>query len=242
LQPLVEGHANGNPRPLTDGPGRAAVPNFSADGELVAFYRIIEQRRELWIVPTRGGAEVQLTDGTPCDINPAFSPDGRCLSFTRNDPGGSRISVLEVTSHGAKGPPHPVAEPPGFVTFSAWSPAGDHLAYLADGDVWIVPAPECPAVGTPIRHGTRLTIGADARDLAWVDDGAALLVSGTWGGERIELRQVPVDNPTAVSETILVIGDPRGEGTFGVSRDGRFVSTIATDTRGDIWVARVVAP
>jgi hypothetical protein len=129
---------------------------------------------------------------------------------------------------------------PGWATFSAWSPAGDRLAFVSAGDVWMVASPGCPPRGGEVSNPTRVTDGAEARDLAWVEDGTALLVSGTWGGDSLDIRRVMVGDPTLVPETVLVIGDPRGEGTFGVSRDGRYVSTIATHTRGDIWVARVV--
>ncbi len=240
LQPLVDGRPEGQPRQLTSGQGRSAVPAFSLDGEVIAYYRIVDQRRELWVVPAHGGSAVQLTEGTPNDINPSFSPDGRCLAFARVRNGVSEIWALELASGGAASPPSPMIIGHAGGSFPAWSPAGDRLAFLADGDAWIVEANACPAPEFEAQVAARVTQGAEARDLAWVADGGALLVSGTWGGDRLELRRVPLDEPAGGTELVMEIGDPRGEGTFGVSRDERFMTTIDTDARGDIWVARVV--
>jgi Tol biopolymer transport system component len=241
LQALENGRPQGEPRPLTSGPGIPAVPSFSPDGERVAYYRIVDQRRELWMAPTRGGAAYQLTADAECDIHPAFSPDGGCICFSRTAHGQSQIWVLELDENGAVAPPRLAVASPDSASFSAWSPTGDRIALLSEGEVWVVPAPGC-AIPTPAANtiATQVTNGAGARDLAWVDGGTALLVSGVWGGDSLEIRRLVVDDPDSSPETVLVIGDPRGEGTFGVSRDGRFISTIATHTRGDIWVARLV--
>jgi hypothetical protein len=114
------------------------------------------------------------------------------------------------------------------------------LAFIADGDAWVAETNGCSAAGAGPGPGSRVTRDADARDIAWTADGEALLISGTWGEERLELRRMDMDGTTAQSTRIMVIGEHKGEGTFGVSRDGRFVASIDADTRGDVWVARVV--
>jgi Tol biopolymer transport system component len=242
VQPLVEGRPVGRPRQLTTGVGRAAVPSFSADGELVAFYRIVGNHRELWVVPANGGRAVRLTEGAWNDLDPSFSPDGRCLAFTRESAGVAEIWSIEVATGGGAGPARRLTAGVDDASFTAWSPRGDRLAFLDHGDVWIADVPGCPEAETAPRPGTRLTRGAEALDLAWIEEGTALLVSGTWGGDRLELRRVAAHAPSDTPQLVLEIGDPRGEGTFGVSRDGRFVTTISAETRGDIWVARVVEP
>ncbi len=240
LQPLVDGRPEGGPLRLTSGPGRSAVPAFSPDGETIAYYRIIDQRRELWLVSAHGGAAVQLTDGMASDTNPSFSPDGSCLAFSREQNGDSGIWVLDLSQTGAGNPPRQLLGGPAKGSFPMWSAQGDCLAYLVDGDAWVTGPVVCSESGSQTPAGVRLTHGAAADDLAWAADGKALLVSGAWGGDHLELRRVLIDDPGAGLELVLQIGDPRGEGTFGVSGDGRFVATIDADTRGDIWVARVV--
>jgi Tol biopolymer transport system component len=242
LQPLVGGRSEGNARQITSGPGRSAVPSFSHDGRIVAYYRIIDLRRELWVVPAQGGAPIQLTEGTPNDVSPSFSPNGRCLAFTRIENGGSAIWSLEIGADGAAGIPRPLVTEPADTAFPMWAPGGKRLAFLAEGDAWIVEISECPAPDAKSRRTVRITQGAEALDLAWGEDGGALLVSGAWGEGRLELRRISLDDSAAQPEFVMEIGDPRGEGTFGVSRDGRFVTTIDTDTRGDIWVSRFPGP
>ena len=240
LQTLVDGRPEGPPRQLTSGPGRSAVPSFSPDGKTVVYYRIVEQRRELWVVSAGGGPAAQLTGGTPNDFNPSLAPDGRCLAFSRVQNGGSEIWALDLEPGGAAGAPRRLVAGPAGASFAMWSPAGDRLAFLVDGDVWAADVTGCAADGFGAQPGTRLTRGAEGRDLAWAADGAALLVSGTWGGDQLELRRLRLADPDGSTELVLEIGEPEGEGTFGVSRDGRFVTTIDADPRGDIWVARVV--
>lgn len=239
LQELIDGTPDGDLRQITSGPGRSAVPSFSSDGTMIAFYQIIDRRRQLWLVPTHGGAATQLTTGTPNDVSPSFSPDGRCLAFARIDENDSTIWGLELGSNVAIGPPGLLIAELATGAFPVWSPEGNRLAYLADGDVWVTAVTGCSTPGVETGIGIRVTRGAEARDLAWVGDARAILVSGSWGEELLEIRKVILEDSAERAIFVMEIGDPRGEGTFGISRDGRYVTTIDTDTRGDIWVARV---
>jgi len=74
LQPLTDGRPDGPPRRLTDHSGSAAVAAFTPDGRWLAYHRIVNGRRDIWMVSVEGGAPRQLTDHPMNDLHPSFSP------------------------------------------------------------------------------------------------------------------------------------------------------------------------
>jgi len=71
-----------------------SAPAVSPDGRRVAFtvqtVREAENRyhREVWMVPTAGGAPTRFTSPSTESSNPSFTPDGKYLVFTSQRPGG----------------------------------------------------------------------------------------------------------------------------------------------------------
>jgi dipeptidyl aminopeptidase/acylaminoacyl peptidase len=69
-------------------------PAVSPDGSRIAFtVQTVNERdnkyhREVWVVPTAGGAPLRYTSPGAESSNPRWSPDGRYLFFTSNRPGG----------------------------------------------------------------------------------------------------------------------------------------------------------
>ena len=69
-------------------------PAISPDGSRIAFtVQTVNERenkyhREIWVVPTAGGAPTRYTSPGAESSNPRWSPDGRYLFFTSNRPGG----------------------------------------------------------------------------------------------------------------------------------------------------------
>jgi len=119
-------------RKLTDDAWRDRRPAFSPDGTTVAFQSDRSGRWEIWTIAADGSALTQLTHTTGDGaIRPAWSPDGRFLSYNGL---GTGTELLPMSGARAAGPPEPLAAPgPGlFFVESAWSPDGTRLI----GQAW----------------------------------------------------------------------------------------------------------
>lgn len=109
-------------------------PRVSPDARWIAYVQVTidklenEYRRNIWAVPTAGGAPIQLTrsgkDSTPC-----WSPDGKTLAFVSARDKKPQIYLLAITAPG--GEPRPLTSQPNGAVAPAWSPDGAQIAFLA---------------------------------------------------------------------------------------------------------------
>lgn len=116
-------------------------PQVSADGQWVYFQGgTAADYASLWRVRMDGTGMESLATGRAqyvADLHPAPSPDGMRVAFASNRSGalgfGYSLFVLDL----ATGTVRPL-NVPGFIP--RWSPTGDHIAYLRDGQLRVVNA------------------------------------------------------------------------------------------------------
>jgi Tol biopolymer transport system component/DNA-binding winged helix-turn-helix (wHTH) protein len=113
--------------PLAGLPGAQIDPNFSPDGNQVAFV-LSGAAETCGIYTAMVGGEKSLRLTSDCDdSSPTWSPDGRRVAFYRYDPSG--IAIYAVPAFGGsehrlyKGPVNP------WVSGLDWSPDGSVLAF-----------------------------------------------------------------------------------------------------------------
>ncbi len=150
-------------------------PTFSPDGKTVAFTVTRVDRTQnrrvsgIWLAPTdRSDPPRPITSGASSSTGPAFSPDGRHLSFysTRAVPGddvSTRSQLYLLPLNG--GEPRRLSNLPNGVSGCAWAPGGDRLACLSrsgPGDQRPGPPP------SDARHYTGLRYKFN--DTGWFDD------------------------------------------------------------------------
>ena len=120
-----------------------------------------------------GSGLVRLTEG-PSDDQPAWSPDGKRIAFTRTDAQSSDIYVMN-----ADGSDIVRRTSGGYNADPAWSPDGKHIAFsaLADGssNVYVMSA---DSDGTPATTVLAYP-GWDAQP-AWSPDGSAIALVSDW--------------------------------------------------------------
>ena len=232
--PLGEEGLAGEPRRLTDQPGRVSWPTLSVDGRWIAYYRVIHGQRDIWTVPAGGGASRQFTDHSAMDVSPVWSPDGSELAFLSDRGGTEQVWVAAVREGQRVGEARPLTESATPVHGLTWSPDGSQVAYVAPvegvNEVWL----QALDGETQAR---RLTTGAGALDPRWPDDGGGLVVQGLWGRSRPSLRTVdPVTGQTAPLPLEVATGPTWEVADFDVSPDGRWLAVIEVEQRGDVWL------
>jgi TolB protein len=113
-------------RRITPRSMNAGHPSWSPDGERIVFNTNIEKTNgRIWTVTPRGALR-QITTGRSGqeDFEPAYSPDGRFIAFTRYvaDPKKADIWVMRADGSGA----HDITPTSsGFDTAATWAPAVD---------------------------------------------------------------------------------------------------------------------
>ena len=132
----------GESQQVTSSPGWEIEPAVSPDGRYVAFSSDAGGTADIWVVDSRGGEPLQLTDrpgdgGAPAsDRNPAWLPDGRSVLFSSDRSG--RRDVWQVPALG--GSPSLVVEDAdepaisrdgSFLAFTRPGPSGDRRIWLA---------------------------------------------------------------------------------------------------------------
>ncbi len=74
----------------------------------------------------------QLTDGSSTTWNPAWSPDGKQVAFTRRDDNWLNVWTMNADGSSAKQGSH-IPHEDGQAQFPAWSPDGKRLAVQVNG-------------------------------------------------------------------------------------------------------------
>ena len=230
VQEIDGGRPEGDPRPLCEQAGQVGKLAVSPDSKWIVYYVVTGERRDLWRVPASGGVPSRLTDGPGRSIHPALSTDGQALAFVSDRDGSLRVWTMPV----AGGAPARVTSGPGSDLFPEWSPNGKALAFTRNedntSDAWTAPADGS-------GRESRWTRNVSARRVMWDSESGGLLVAGTWGGDRLELRLVasPGATPQPLTHPI-VFGDAQAMGDFSLTRDGRSLAYIEESRRGDIWL------
>ncbi|HEV2418506.1 MAG TPA: winged helix-turn-helix domain-containing protein [Terriglobia bacterium] len=172
---------------LLSGQGDLLDPAISPDGVMLAYVKVERASRKIQVRRVTGGQPVTLFDDSAREAEPAFSPDGERMAFTRYPvpPGRSQIcigpalggEIVEVID-GGRDP--------------AWSPDGKRLAFIFERP------------GTPQELATVAIDGTDVRPVldadstypflhfpTWSADGRTLAVERSMGGVTGEIWLIP---------------------------------------------------
>jgi Tol biopolymer transport system component len=236
LQPLSGGSPAGAARLLTDLPGSANTPSFSADSRWVAFKLEDRGRRgEVWIVRASGGLPRRLSDGTSMDFHPAWSPDGGSLAYASEHGGRSHIWIAPIRDGRRAGPSRQFTSGETTDALPAWSPDGREIAYVGglrnQEDVWIAPV-DRSALPRRISSGA-----ARLGRLRWQGQTGWLWFARTPRGAGPRVWRVSPRGGEPVEavkpDWTKGIADP---GEFDLSWDGRLLAFTVEEVRGDIWL------
>ena len=223
------------PLQLTSAPAGDSYPAWSPDGSRIAFLRGTDTGRDVYIVPSLGGAERRIGStrysGNFGALAPGldWSPDGRFLAITDQEtpddpPGIFLLSTETGEKRRLTTPPTVVSS---FDKQPAFSPDGKTLAFVRTRK------PKIMLLSLEDENAEEKVLVAleePVGDVAWMPDGSALLfVSGlTEAGDAIYKVSIKGGSPQ-----ILPFGN--GAGLISVSRKGnRLVFEKGTDGNSEI--------
>jgi dipeptidyl aminopeptidase/acylaminoacyl peptidase len=142
---------------------RDGVTEMSPDGKLAAFQRFGSGgRSEIWIRDLETGSTNRLSNGPEDNFAPRWAPDSKRVAFSSFRDGG-----LDLYEHAvdAVGPDKPLLKNDQKKTLTDWSPDGQFLIYISDGDIWALPIGKSPI---------RIT------NTTFAEDGARVSRDGRW--------------------------------------------------------------
>jgi len=117
-----------------------------------------------------------------------------------------------------------------------WSQDGERIACVVQGGY---PSEVCVVEVGSEAPPVLVTRGAGACRVQWSAAGDELLVSGTWGTDRISLRVVSLyDHSARPFDPAVDFGsDKFGAGMFGLDAAGTVLAHEVIERRGDVWLA-----
>lgn len=114
--------------------GRVSEPELSPDGKTVlfgvTFYKLEENKgnRDLFIVPSTGGAMKRLTDTKHNEINAVWRPDGKKIGFISSE--GGSMQIWEMNPDGSE--KNQISNFNGGINGFIYSPAMNYILFVSD--------------------------------------------------------------------------------------------------------------
>ena len=151
--------------PITDGAAVKLIassrpdhePQYSPDGDSIAFVSTRSGSLEIWKCDRDGSNPVQLTSlGAPVTSRPRWAPDGKSIAFTSDAEG--EFDVYVVNADG--GAPRRLTSDPSYEAEPAWSRNGEWIYFTSNRNVnyqnFKMPAGGGPAQVVTAGRGPRM--------------------------------------------------------------------------------------
>ena len=201
----------GDQRDLTPKPGNRGEPRWSPDGRAILFTAVPPGQppspsgrpySDVYVMDADGNGQRKLTHTPEAgEFDPAWSPDGQQIAFTR--PAGTSGEVTIVVMNADGGGKHAVTPKlahtgDGWITVTAaWSPDGRRIAFHDHDAIYVVDAD-----GSELRRLTRKAFegpswSPDGRKLIFVRSADLWVMNADGSGQRNLTRTARGDGHAA---------------------------------------------
>jgi Tol biopolymer transport system component len=164
----IAGPATNSARPLKlIGSSRGEdSPQFSPDGQKIAFTSNRSGNDEIWVCQSDGSNAIQLTSfGTSYTGSPRWSPDGQQIAFDSRSTGQADIFVISANG----GAPRRLTTEPSTDVVPSWSRDGQWIYFCSnrggDLEIWKMPAAGGPAAQVTKQGGFEAVESVDGHTL-----------------------------------------------------------------------------
>ena len=208
-----------NQRRLTGHKSTSGYPDWSAQGDAIAYITYFSVTPTIYYVDMASGAKVEVFGGGSLNVAPSFSPDGQMVAFGRATEANVDIYVCERQCRN----PRRLTTGRSIDTNPVWSPNSQQIAFTSDRT-------GSPHVYVMDRDGQNIRrISFDGK----YNDGAAWRFDGThlaYASQRNGTFQIVVTNLVTLDTSVLTRGGASNEHpTF--SPDGRRIAFTRKDGR-----------
>jgi Tol biopolymer transport system component len=181
---------------LTPKPGNRGEPRWSPDGRAILFTAVPPGQppspsaapyRDVYVMNADGSGQRNLTPTPEAGaFDPAWSPDGQHIAFTRlaGSPGEVRIVVMNADGSAKHAVTPTLAHPGDRAPAAVWSPDGRRIAFWDDFAIYVVNAD-----GSGLRRLTRNAFegpgwSPDGRKLIFVRSADLWVMNADGSGQR----------------------------------------------------------
>ena len=118
---------------LTHSTGNVSFPAWSADGRSIAYEEAIGNHIDVIVANADGSNEHDITnDSAHADVDPAWSPDGNFIVFSRQTAFTTHGPLIVVNADGSD--PHAITSGSATNRQPTWSPDGQWIVFSSDRD------------------------------------------------------------------------------------------------------------
>ena len=195
VRPIDTGPFEIHAQPAGGGAGRRIVANlpaattptsWSPDGRVLLYQTTIGDVVGVWAVPVDGGAPVRVFQDAFRAAQAQFSPDGRWIAYSADDPQRRSVRSVYVEPYPRTGERWTVSDDGG--EQPRWRADGREIAFVVDGRFLAAAAVDTQRgfhAGGPRRlFDARVSRAADARyEYAMASDGQRFLINTVTGPE-----------------------------------------------------------
>ena len=210
-----------NQRPITAHRSISLAPDWSPDGQLLAYITYVRGTPGIFVADfgRRGEKQALITDGT-LNTSPSFSPDGSRFVFARSTRGNTEVFVAKRDGSGMRQLTHS----PAIDTNPAWSPSGREIAFTSSRS-------GSPQIYVMDSEGANLrrvsTQGSYNDGAAWSPDGTRLVYASRRGGTF----NIAASDLVTLESFLLTSGRSSDESPT-YSPDGRKIAFASTRSYG----------